>query len=182
MSRFLKIRGFHVGHQHSTSGSGDGLNPKEKPVTSFVNIYNIDEICDGTPIPRRDDAGEVVKDEDDKPIFAPHVWLKMLHPFNTANSGDSYAIAYWIVEGDAQSWAARVEEAILADRRALQPAEDGGLKITDRDVWRPGESYEPFDLVAHPDDVSKKLVALRPSQSTSPAVLTNSKFWGPVGG
>ena len=55
-----------------------------------------------------------------------------------------------------------------------------GPQIRDRGPWQPGESYDTFDMVANPDDVSKKLLALKPSRSTSKLVLSNKIFWGAV--
>ena len=86
----------------------------------------------------------------------------------------------WIlVDGLATDWLEKIQAAIAAEAAlhhpVPEPVEDDGLKITDRGVWLPGETYYRFDLVGNPDDVSEKYLALKESQSTSPAILQNSK-------
>lgn len=89
--------------------------------------------------------------------------------------------------GDAHGFLVReTPEAFKARVDAIEfppaPEEPEGPSLTDRGVWQPGESYAQFDLVQDPDDVSKRLIALQASTSTSKLVLSNKEFWGALAG
>ena len=74
----------------------------------------------------------------------------------------------------------RIEAARVAGRHCCDPEtdEDGDvLQLNDRGVWLPGESYVQLDVVKHPEDVSKRYVALQASKSTSVLVLANTGYW-----
>ena len=171
--RYIELRGWRDGHSHRDSTWHEETDTS---IVTYLDIYTIDEICDGPALYERTEDGTIVRERDGggkmQPVPAAGTTLKLLHA-----STYQWQVAQWIVYGTAADWVARIEAAILDDRRALQPAEDDGLKITDRDVWRPGEAYAVLDLVAHPDDVSRRLLAVTASQSIDKTILANRKIW-----
>ena len=72
-------------------------------------------------------------------------------------------------------------ESLKARIDALEfpPAEPApcALPVVERDVWRPGDTYAFWDLVLHPDDVSRRFLCIAPSQSSQKTVLDHKATW-----
>ena len=167
MPKFIKISGWHEFHQHENN---QYPNDFEIARTTHLDVHRFNEICDGPSLPKRDAAGKIVRDANRKAVLLPGTTLKIL--------GEDKDFAKWFVFGTATEWVARIEAAILADRRAALPAPaPDPLKITDRGAWQPGENYVRLDLVGLPTDVSRKFLCIQNNRSTSDGVLTNAEFW-----
>ena len=175
MSRFLKITGWHIGHDHQRIGSIND-DKKRVPDTAWINVYGVDEIC-GTQVYKRDAEGNIVKiteGNDTKRVLVAATRLKILQPHD-ADHDKKLDVAEWVVYGEASEWVDRIERMILDDRHA--PAAPQPLKLNDRGAWTSGEDYDPLDVVSWPADASRLFLCLKGNRSTSDGVLANASYW-----
>ena len=163
MSRFLKIV------KHSDD------HPKPKFSTHWINVYQIDEICDWEPrLAVDDDGGFVYVDGDQN----KHVEVPRVAVFWHYGGAYEPVHARYVTDGTAEDMLKTVADAIAADRSPPEPEPDPDHVPTRwRGTWAPGESYEQLDVAAHPDDVRRRFIALAASTSTSVGVLANRTFW-----
>ncbi|MDE2904500.1 MAG: hypothetical protein OXQ28_00280 [Acidobacteriota bacterium] len=149
----------------------------------YLNVYEIDGIRQVSPRRAKDGNGNFIpaqpgqlKDSDGW-LLTPQVELAMHATHRGYGQSAAVLHATYLVDGELDDIAQKIEAVIECDRQLPDEGEDDPLKLNDRDVWRPGESYAALDVVKHPDDVSKTLLALKPSQSTSKLVLVNRTVW-----
>ena len=182
MSRFTKLKNVieisvdHYGEKHrDEKEKAHALTIKAAPFR-YVNIRTIDEVVPTTA---------TVKDENDNDVEIDAVYLIQHHEGAISDFASGHARdrdSFFLVPGTADEWVEKIETLIASDIAAHHPQPEQEAPVhclTDRGVWKSGESYSQFDLVTHPDG-GKKFVALRPSKSTSSAVLANSKFWAEI--
>lgn len=91
----------------------------------------------------------------------------------TLTAAQLVADIHKVVAGDAQT-------VVLRECDSEEDGHEPSFPTRWRGTWEPGGKYAQLDVAAHPDDVSKRLLAVQPSQSTSKAVLANTAFWCPL--
>ena len=103
----------------------------------------------------------------------PTVTLLDIHFAGNA-SGPTDSGHYEVEDITAAKFAAQVEAA--TEPAAGSPSA-AAFPIKWRGQWESGEAYKTWDAVAHPDDSTRRLIALEDNQSTSVLALANSRFW-----
>ncbi len=170
MSKFLEINVVEFSRDHFGDATRYGDDEAHLLVikaakTHYINIDTIDMV---TPVKR------TIKDDNDQDVEVDSTYFHIHFEGAAEETSRHVDRDSWIlVDGLATDWLEKIADAVAEPEP--EPVEDDGLKITDRGVWLPGETYYRFDLVGNPDDVSEKYLALKESQSTSPAILQNSK-------
>lgn len=166
MSRFLKIE--------------RQLDSDPTFGTRWINVHQIDEIYDAEPRQAVDAGGNFIYVDGDqnKHVMVPRVAIVWHY-------GGAYhqVSEKFLVDGSAEEVLKKVTDAIAADLasghpKAPEPEPDPNDTPTRwRDTWKPGETYVQLDVVAHPDDVRRRFIAMQGSMSTSVLVLSNTAFW-----
>ena len=177
MSRFIKV---FAHHHNRLSFSGGPGSPRE----AWVAVDQIHDLVQqaGTSRVRKElEAHEYEKDNPDHFESQGKKWSYIdSFDLHSGGAGPPLHVAGLASEFVEQVTACRTA-MLKADALAVDAARadrDAKLtRLTDRGVWQPGEQYEQLDVVAHPQDVSQKLVALQGSKSTSILVLRNRTYW-----
>lgn len=167
MARFLKV---HAGQE---SASDPDLQYTHR--LRWINVYTIDEICQGPSRIAVDEDGKLILDSNGKKTFVARTALKVVHAYTQpGHHNTKLEHADWYVDGDPSDWAKTIEAVIAADR--FPPEPPGQMVLNDRGTWTAGESYVPLDVAKHPD-TDKTYINLKASTSSSSLALKNKEFW-----
>ncbi|MXY96387.1 MAG: hypothetical protein F4Z29_01240 [Gemmatimonadetes bacterium] len=169
---FIKLTGRHMPGR---------ANPQAAETTIYVNHTWIEEVFAGPTVYKVDDEKNPVVDEHGNKVVDYHTTYLYTAGADNAGSGESR----FEVRVDLDTVMARISAALEAGKACCDVSaddeDDDAPQLNDRGVWLPGESYVQLDVVKHPEDVSKKFIALQPSKSTSVLVLANTGYWCKLG-